>query len=92
MEQSRISNEFGETESPSFALIDLGLSFQFTKSIRITIGIQNLFDTLYYEHLSRSVRDNSAAYLRSGPMFFPVFQPGPDVEYESDFLFFVLPV
>ena len=67
MEQSRISGEFGETVSPSFVLVDLGLSFQFTKSIRMTTGIQNLFDALYYEHLSRSVRDASAR---------PIYAPG----------------
>ena len=67
MEQSRISNEFGETVSPSFVLVDLGLSFQFTKSVRMTTGIQNLFDSLYYEHLSRSVRDASAL---------PIYAPG----------------
>lgn len=67
MEQSRISGEFGETVSPSFVLVDLGLSFQFTKSIRMTTGIQNLFDALYYEHLSRSVRDASAL---------PIYAPG----------------
>ncbi len=67
MEQSRISNEFGETLSPSFALIDLGISFQFTKLVRMTTGIQNLFDTLYYEHLSRSVRDINAL---------PIYAPG----------------
>lgn len=67
MEQSRISSEFGETVSPSFVLVDMGLSFQFTKSIGITGGVQNLFDNLYYEHLSRSVRDASAL---------PIYAPG----------------
>jgi iron complex outermembrane receptor protein len=67
MEQSRISGEFGETVTPSFALIDLGLSFQFSKPFGMSAGIQNLFDTLYYEHLSRSVRDASAM---------PIYAPG----------------
>lgn len=67
MEQSRISGEFGETVSPSFALVDLGLSFQFTKSISMAGGIQNLFNTLYYEHLSRSVRDAAST---------PIYAPG----------------
>jgi iron complex outermembrane recepter protein len=67
LEQSRISTEFGETASPSFALIDLGLSFRFTESFRMTAGVSNLFDTLYYEHLSRSVRNVNAL---------PIYAPG----------------
>ena len=67
IEQSRISTEFGETITPAFALVDLGLSFRFRKIAGISAGIQNLFDTLYYEHLSRSVRDAEST---------PIYSPG----------------
>ncbi len=67
MEQARISKEFGENVTPSFALADLGLSFQFRKEIRMKGGIQNLFNALYYEHLSRSVRDAAST---------PIYAPG----------------
>jgi iron complex outermembrane receptor protein len=67
MEQSRISPEFGETITPSFVLFDLGLVFKASRSLGFTAGIQNLFDTLYYEHLNRSVRDASAR---------PIYAPG----------------
>jgi iron complex outermembrane receptor protein len=67
MEQSRISQEFGETKTPSFALFDLGLSYKLSPILGISTGIQNLFNTLYYEHLNRSVRDASAS---------PIYAPG----------------
>lgn len=67
MEQSRISSEFGESVSPSFVLFDLGASFQLNRKLRFTAGVQNLFDVLYYEHLSRSVRDASKL---------PIYAPG----------------
>jgi iron complex outermembrane receptor protein len=67
MEQSRISREFGETETPSFTLFDLGLSFNLSMDFRISAGIQNLFNALYYEHLNRSVRGASAL---------PIYAPG----------------
>lgn len=67
IEQARISEEFGETVSPAFALVDLGLSFRFKRVVGISAGIQNLFDTLYYEHLSRSVRDAEST---------PIYSPG----------------
>jgi iron complex outermembrane recepter protein len=67
MKQDRISKEFGETTTPSFTLVDLGLSFRFTPSVSSTAGIQNLFDALYYEHLSRSVRGMDET---------PIYAPG----------------
>jgi iron complex outermembrane receptor protein len=67
MKQDRISKEFGETRTPSFTLVDLGLSFRFTPSVSSTAGIQNLFDVLYYEHLSRSVRGMDET---------PIYAPG----------------
>ena len=74
IEQARISSEFGETVTPAFALVDLGLSFRFRKIVGISAGIQNLFDTLYYEHLSRSVRDAESSPIYSpGRCFFLAF-------------------
>lgn len=67
MEQSRISDEFGETVTPSFTLFDLGLAFRLNKFLGFNAGIQNLFNSLYYEHLNRSVRDASAL---------PIYAPG----------------
>ncbi|MEA3461689.1 MAG: TonB-dependent receptor [Bacteroidota bacterium] len=67
IEQARISTEFGETITPAFALMDLGTSFRFKRVMVFSAGIQNLFDTLYYEHLSRSVRNAEAT---------PIYSPG----------------
>ena len=67
VEQNRISPEFGEKTSPSFGLIDLGLSFQVHRIFGITAGVQNLLDANYYEHLTRSSRGASAL---------PIYAPG----------------
>ncbi len=67
LEQSRISAEFGETVSPSFGLIDLGLSIQVHKLVGIRAGVNNLLDKSYYEHLNRSAR---------GPAALPIHAPG----------------
>jgi iron complex outermembrane receptor protein len=67
LEQARIAKEFGETVTPSFTLVDLGVSFSVTKWVNISGGIQNVFDTLYYEHLSRSVKGDSTM---------PIYSPG----------------
>ena len=67
LEQARISKEFGETPTPAFALLDVKLSYQFHKIIRLTAGVQNLFNEHYYEHLNRSVRGNNPK---------PIYAPG----------------
>lgn len=69
-DQARISKEFGETPTPAFVLLDLKLSCQFNKMIRLSTGVQNLFDEHYYEHLNRSVRGNNPK---------PIFAPGRNI-------------
>jgi iron complex outermembrane receptor protein len=68
-EQSRVSNEFGENPTPSFALIDFNIDYQIRESLTIHTGIQNILDENYFEHLNRSVRGSSA----------PIFAPGRNI-------------
>jgi iron complex outermembrane receptor protein len=67
LRQSRVSEEFGETETPSFNVVDVRVSYRITETIKCSGGIKNLFDVAYYEHLSRSVR---------GPSQRAIYQPG----------------
>lgn len=67
LEQSRISPEFGETKTPAFGLMDLGISYQVFRLLGITAGVQNLLDANYYEHLTRSSRGANAQ---------PIYAPG----------------
>jgi len=66
MQQSRISPEFGETETPSFALLDIKMGYQITQAARINVGINNIFDENYYEHLNRSVRGSDNPIFATG--------------------------
>jgi iron complex outermembrane receptor protein len=63
--QNRISIQFGETVTPSFAVLDLGVSFQLSRMIGIRTGVNNLLNASYYEHLNRSVRDVSVSPIRA---------------------------
>lgn len=56
LKQDRIALAYGETETPSFTLVDLNVNYSLTKIINLSVGAQNLFDIAYYEHLSRSVK------------------------------------
>lgn len=68
--QSRISPEYGETRTPSFSLLDIKVAGQLTKTSRLTLGVNNLFDTAYYEHLSRSVSGTARPINAPGQTFF----------------------
>jgi iron complex outermembrane receptor protein len=71
MKQDRISNAFGETETPSFSILDLGLTYQISKSLGASAGVQNLFDEAYYEHLNRFVKGQTR----------PIHAPGRNVYF-----------
>lgn len=65
--QDRIALSYGETETPGFSIVDAKLSWHANSFLTATAGIQNLFDTAYYEHLARSVRGATAR---------PIYSPG----------------
>lgn len=77
MEQSRISTEYGETTTPSFSLLDVKLAYELTDTVRITLGVNNIFDDNYYEHLARSVRGNNL----------PIFAPGRNAFASINYVF-----
>ena len=66
-DQRRVSDEFGETTTPSFFTVDVTISYHFSKLLHGSLGMQNVFDETYYEHLNRSVRGNQPR---------PIFAPG----------------
>jgi iron complex outermembrane receptor protein len=78
LEQKRISQAFGETKTPSFSLLDLSITYQFSSDIGASIGVENVFDELYYEHLNRLVRNQP----------YPVYAPGRNF-YLSIFIDFM---
>ncbi|MCT4663763.1 MAG: TonB-dependent receptor [Flavobacteriales bacterium] len=55
-DQKRIATAFGETKTPSFFLMNLAVEYLPFKNARLKLGVDNLFNTAYYEHLNRSVR------------------------------------
>lgn len=70
LEQDRISEEYGESKTPSFSLVDIKLAFQVTDAFRVNAGVNNLFDENYYEHLSRSVRSTPNPIYAQGRNIF----------------------
>jgi iron complex outermembrane receptor protein len=69
LQQDRISNTYGETETPSFSIVDMKASYIALPKLNLGIGIQNIFDVAYYEHLNRSVRGKERAIYAPGRSF-----------------------
>ena len=44
LRQGRVSEEFGETETSSFSLLDIRAFYQVSGKTRFTFGINNIFD------------------------------------------------
>ncbi|HHJ49675.1 MAG TPA: TonB-dependent receptor [Phaeodactylibacter sp.] len=65
--QEHIARSYGETATPAFYVIDLAVAWQSEKTGALRLGVNNLLDAAYYEHLSRSVR---------GDMVRPIYNPG----------------
>jgi iron complex outermembrane receptor protein len=66
MSQDRISKAFGETKTSSFSVLDISLTYRVYQSLGVTLGVENAFNELYYEHLNR--------YVKNQPH--PIYAPG----------------
>lgn len=55
-------------ETPGFFTMNLSGAWQFAKGWQLSAGVDNLFDTFYYEHLSKSVHSSQVGlgYEQSG--------------------------
>lgn len=70
MGQDRISESFGETATPQFTILDIDASYDINSFIAAKIGVQNLFDQAYYEHLNRPIGMNRVPMYAPGRNFF----------------------
>jgi iron complex outermembrane receptor protein len=53
--QNRIANDFGEKNTPAFAVADIGLRALIIKNLQTLIAVDNIFNKEYREHLSRFI-------------------------------------
>jgi iron complex outermembrane receptor protein len=67
LEQNRISKDFGEIKSPSFTVVDVNIKYTLSKAFNLSLGVNNLLDEAYFEHLNRSI---------AGTAKRPIFSPG----------------
>ncbi len=71
-------------ESDGFDTLSLSLGWKPSEAVRVTFGIENLLDTTYAEHISRSGSGND---IPGGEPMFQVNEPGRNVWAKLDYNF-----
>ena len=64
--QDRVSVEYGELATPAFTLMNFQADWKIMPQASLTMGVNNIMDVAYYEHLSRTNKMNSL----------PIYEPG----------------
>lgn len=65
LRQGRQADFFGESETPSFTVVDLVAGYRISEILSAQAGVRNLMDAVYYEHLNR------ATVAQDRPLFAP---------------------
>jgi iron complex outermembrane receptor protein len=68
--QNRISESYGESETPGFILAGFNIDYQINNILNLSGGVSNLFNENYYEHLNRRIIGSRAELLEPGRIFY----------------------
>jgi iron complex outermembrane receptor protein len=73
MRQTRIDPGFGNSlgidnpdPTPGFTTANMAMSWKPVKLAQLSMGIDNMFDLTYYEHLSRRIGDVPPGFVNFG--------------------------
>jgi len=67
--QDRIATTFGERRTPSFYVVNLTVGWKSRRVGVLELGVYNVMDVAYYEHLTRSVRSTGRPFYNPGRSF-----------------------
>jgi iron complex outermembrane recepter protein len=68
--QNHVSEAFYELKTPGFVLAGLSVNYRYNSSLTITVGVNNIFDQGYYEHLNRAVVGSTGNLTEPGRSFY----------------------
>ncbi len=68
--KSDVSTSYGETQTPGFVLVNFAMSINYFRFADISLGVNNLLNKTYYEHLTRKIRATGAPIYEPGRSFF----------------------
>lgn len=68
--QKKVSEAFNEEASPGFTTLNFVLAYQYNVNLQIYAGVNNIFNSTYYEHLNRRMIGSSAPLYEPGRLFY----------------------
>lgn len=60
-----MDKEFAELTTPSFTVVDLDFSYHVSPKAKVYLTVDNLFDSAYSEHLSRTLSMDKLSRIKS---------------------------
>lgn len=68
--QDKISEAYYEQTSPGFNLLNFKLNYIYNKNLTVIFGVNNIFNTNYYQHLNRRIIGSKTPYYEPGRVFY----------------------
>ncbi len=68
--QNHVSEASYEQASPGFVVTSISLNYSLNKYFKISGGVNNLFNTAYYEHLNRNIIGSNTNLFEPGRVFY----------------------
>jgi len=72
-EQNRVSQSYGEQKTPGFITVAASVSYAPCKFASFVGGVENIFNTSYYEHLNRRMVGSTERLYEPGRVFYFTF-------------------
>lgn len=68
--QNHVSEASYEQTSAGFVVTSIALNYTFNKYLKVSGGVNNLFDNAYYEHLNRNIIGSNTNLYEPGRVFY----------------------
>ena len=69
-DQRHTSEASYEPYTPGFALLNFSVKYNIIKYVSVSIGVNNIFDRAYYEHLNRKIIGTTGKLYEPGRVFY----------------------
>ena len=68
--QNSISEAYDEESTPGFTLLNLKINYKYSDQLQVNMGINNILNLNYYEHLNRRIIGTNTPFLEPGRVFY----------------------
>jgi len=68
--QNLVSEAYDEESSPGFTILNLKVNYKYNDQLQVNMGINNVLDINYYEHLNRRIIGSTTPFLEPGRLFY----------------------